>query len=113
MNSALHIVNRLLAEGAPYDVDDPLEKNDPALYPAGFSAKKPNGDERVFALSLRDSTPQVAVYSMASYWIDEFIGKRRVLDSRRWHTLKPDAAKAWLEAEAARWASHGWEVTWL
>lgn len=107
---ASDIVCRLLEN---YDIDDPLERNDPAFYPAGFKAERENGDARVFELNLRESTPQVAVYSMSVYWTDEHIGDRRVLDSRSRHRIKPETAQEWLEKEAARWQQHGWKITWL
>lgn len=96
-----------------YDIDDPLDRNDPALYPAGFEASKANGDRRVFQLSLPNSTPNKAVYTMTVHWIDEFTGKPRALDTTAFHPVKPENADRWLDAEARKWSQAGWTVRFL
>lgn len=114
MNAAHQLVARLLEDDpSSYDIDDPLERHDPAFYPAGFRAKRENGDERLFQLDLAESNEHKAVYKMSVYWIDDFIGGRRVLDSATYFAVKPEKAQEWLKAEAVRWQQHGWEVTWL
>lgn len=112
MNLSVVIVS-LLLETSPYDIDDPLDRHDPAFYPPGFRAKNAAGDERLFALSPRDSTAKAAVYAMSVFWTDEYTGQRRALKTISYDRVKPENAKAWLETTASEWAANGFEITWL
>lgn len=107
---ASRLVKQLLED---YDIDDPLDRNDPAFYPEGFEARRDNGDRRVFKLSLRDSTDKKAVYSMTVYWIDEYTGQERDLKTAIWYRIDPEKVDARLKAEAARWQAAGWSIRFL
>lgn len=114
MNSvtAIHWVHRLL-ETTPYDVDDPLDREDPAFYPAGFTAERDNGDRRILRLSLKDSNRFTAVYRLETYWQDEYTGQERALHITGIYHVRPDTVHAWLAARMEEWRAGGWTVTKL
>ncbi len=108
MSRAIAIVNQLLESS--YDIDDPLDRNDPAFYPEGFEARRDSGDRRVFRLMRSDSNATKAVYGMRVHWIDDYTGKERVLDTAGLHTVPAEKIEAWLANMMAEWKAGGWEV---
>lgn len=110
MDTAAQIVCQMLE--TQYDIDDPLDRNDPAFYPAGFEAIRNDGsgDRRVFELSLRDSNSEAAVYSMRVYWIDDYSRLDRELFTRFWSRVPAANVDTWLEKEMEKWRAGGWMV---
>ncbi len=108
MSRAAFIVRQLLESS--YDIDDPLDRNDPAFYPEGFEARRANGDRRVFKLSLSDSNAARAVYKMTVHWTDDYTGKERVLDTAGLNTVPAENVEAWLAKQMVEWESGGWDV---
>lgn len=100
--NAQELVNQLL-EGSPYDVDDPLEKNE---IPAGFIARRETDRMEV----RYDGQSAAKGYRFSKFWIDPYTGKERVLRDGIFHPVSANNAAAYLAAEMKRWRDGGWEV---